>query len=72
VVDECIVDVGIVAAVEFDEIGWDVVPLNEGAKGFFDYAVDDTEGEPVVHTKDAVYCILCRNRPHTVILNCIF
>jgi hypothetical protein len=71
VVNEGIVDVRVVATVELDEVGGDVVALDYGGEGLAEQTADDTEGEPVVGTEDAVDGVLSRNSPHLVVFHSV-
>lgn len=70
-IDEGIVGVGIVAAIELDEVWRDIVVVHERSEVFLVEAADDAEGEPVVHAEDAVYCVFRGNVPHAVVLDSI-
>jgi hypothetical protein len=53
VVDECVVDVGVVASVELYEVGRDVVPLLVHTEWLIDEGGDDIKGKPTLRTEDS-------------------
>ena len=69
--NECVVDVGIVASVEFDEIRWNVVTIHCSLERFREETADYIESEPILGTKNTVNRVFCRNIPKLVILYCI-
>lgn len=68
-VDECIVGMRVIASVELDEVGRDVVGVCEGGEVLLVKTADDAEGEPVVHAENTVNGVLGRDVPHAVVLH---
>lgn len=71
VIDKGIVDVGVVAAIELDEIGGDVVAVDDVLEGVGEDCADDVEGEPIVGAEDAIDSVFRGDGPHLVVLDCI-
>ena len=68
-VDEEVVDVGVVAAVELDEVGRDVVALLEDAEWLVDEGGDDIEGKPFLGTKHPEDGVFGWDVPQLVVLH---
>jgi hypothetical protein len=70
--NKCVVGVRIVSAIEFDEIGWNIVFGCKCINILLENGVNYDESKPVVGTKNTVNSILCWDSPQFIISNCVF
>lgn len=69
--NQCVIDVGIVASVEFNKIRRNVVAIHCSLERLREETADYIESEPILGTKNTINRGLCRNIPNLIILYCI-